>query len=156
MVGLIKSVMKWVIGITVAVFGLFVTVQGGATSLFNGIFFKVTKYLVGNSVPIVGNFLSSGFDMIVMAGSVVRSAVGLTGICLIVGEIVGPLVMAGSFSLMLKFVGAIVQPLSNSDVNGLFTDIASDIDFVIAAVLMIAFMYIIVVIAMVNSVLSFI
>ena len=36
---LLKSVMKWIIGITVAVFGLFITVQSTSTSLFNGIFF---------------------------------------------------------------------------------------------------------------------
>ena len=65
---LIKSIMKWVIGLTVTVFGLFITVQGSAASLFNGIFFKVTKYLVGNSVPIVGNFLSAGVDIVVIAG----------------------------------------------------------------------------------------
>lgn len=155
MVALIKSAMKWVIGITVAVFGLFLTVQGGATSLFNGIFYKITKFLVGNSVPIVGNFLSAGVDMIVMAGSVVRSSVGLFGICLIVAELSGPLITAGAFSLMLRLVSAIVQPLDNSGMHGLYADIASDMQFATAGMLMIAFMYVVVIMAMVNCVTNF-
>ena len=61
---LVKSVMKWVIGITVTVFSIFITMQSSATSLFDGIIFKATKYVVSNSVPMVGNFLSSGFDML--------------------------------------------------------------------------------------------
>ncbi len=156
LVAFIKSVMKWVIGITVAVFGIFLTVQSGATSLFNGIFFKITKYLVGNSVPIVGNFLSAGIDMIVMAGSLVRSSVGVVGICLLIAEIISPLVLAGAFSLLLKLTAAIVQPLNGSDIHGLYGDVASDMDFAVAGLLMIAFMYILVVMAMVNSVISFI
>ena len=65
---LIKSIMKWVIGITVTVFSIFITMQSSASSLFDGILFKATKYVVSNSVPIVGNFLSSGFDMLTSAG----------------------------------------------------------------------------------------
>ncbi|MDE6001784.1 MAG: stage III sporulation protein AE, partial [Clostridia bacterium] len=46
---LIKSIMKWVIGITVTVFSIFITMQSSASSLFDGILFKATKYVVSNS-----------------------------------------------------------------------------------------------------------
>lgn len=153
---LIKSVMKWVIGITVAVFGIFLTVQSGASSLFNGIFFKITKYLVGNSVPIVGNFLSAGIDMIVMAGSIVRSSVGVLGICLLAGEVIKPLVLVAAFSLMLKLTGAIVQPLGDGKIHSLYFDLSKDVEYVIAGILMISFMYLIVIMAIANSIQSFI
>ncbi len=153
---LIKSVMKWVIGITVAVFGIFLTVQSSASSLFNGIFFKITKYLVGNSVPIVGNFLSAGIDMIVMAGSIVRSSVGLFGVMLLIGEVIRPLVVIGAFSLMLKITGAIVQPLDGGKIHTLYFDLSKDVEYVIAGILMISFMYLIVIMAIANSIQSFI
>ena len=45
---LLKSLMKWVIGITVTVFSIFITAQSSASSLFDGIIFKATKYVIGN------------------------------------------------------------------------------------------------------------
>ena len=152
---LIKSVMKWTIGLTVAIFSLFITVQGSASSLFNGIFFKVTKYLVGNSVPIVGNFLSAGVDMVVMAGSLVRSSVGMLGIILLLSEIIQPVLLLSAFSLMLKICGAIVQPLGEKVSYALFSELSKDIEFLIAGILMVAFMYLLVVMLIINSANSF-
>ena len=152
---LIKSVMKWIIGITVAIFGLFITVQSSAASLFNGIFFKVTKYLVGNSVPIVGNFLSAGVDMIVMSGSVVRSSLGILGIVMLLSEIIQPILMLASFSVMLKVTAAIAQPLGEKTLYSLFTDFSKDIEYLIAGILMVAFLYFLVVMLVINSTYAF-
>lgn len=153
---LVKSVMKWVIGITVTVFGLFITVQSSATSLFNGVFFKVTKYLVGNSVPIVGNFLSAGVDMVVMSGSVVRSSLGLLGIVMLISEIIQPLIMLVSFSIMLKITAAISQPLGEKTLYSLFSEFAKDVEYLIAGILMVAFLYLLVVMLILNSSYAFI
>ena len=152
---LIKSVMKWVIGITVAIFGLFVTVQSTASSLFNGIFFKVTKYLVGNSVPIVGNFLSAGVDMVVMSGTIVRSSLGMLGIILLLGEVLQPIIILASFSLMLKITGAIAQPLGEKTLFSLFSDFAKDVEFLVAGIMMVAFLYLLVIMLIINSTYAF-
>ncbi|MGN0812734.1 MAG: hypothetical protein ACI4MQ_04400 [Candidatus Coproplasma sp.] len=153
---LLKSVMKWIIGITVAVFGLFITVQSTSTSLFNGIFYKVTKYLVGNSVPIVGNFLSSGVDMIVLSGSLVKSSVGLTGIVLLISSVIEPVITLAAFSLMLKISGAIAQSIGEKTGFSLFSDLSKDVEFMIAGVLIVAFMYFLTIMLIINSTYAFI
>lgn len=153
---LLKSVMKWIIGITVAVFGLFITVQSTSTSLFNGIFFKVTKYLVGNSVPIVGNFLSSGVDMIVLSGSLVKSSVGLTGIVLLISSVIEPVIALAAFSLMLKISGAIAQSIGEKTSFSLFSDLSKDVEYLIAGILIVAFMYFLTIMLIINSTYAFI
>lgn len=153
---LIKSIMKWVIGITVTIFGLFITVQSSASSLFNGIFFKVTKYLVGNSVPIVGNFLSAGVDMVVMSGSVVRSSLGLLGIIMLLAEVIQPIIMLAAFSIMLKITAAIAQPLGEKTLYSLFSEFSKNIEYLIAGILMVAFLYLLVVMLILNSSYAFI
>ena len=153
---LIKSIMKWVIGITLAVFSLFMTVQSAGATLFDGIFFKATKYLVGNSVPIVGNFLSAGVDMVVAAGSVIKSSVGMIGIVLLIIEIAQPIILLAAFSLILKLVSAIVQPLGETTLHSLFSDLASDIEYFIAGMCTVAFMYILVVMIIITSATNFI
>ena len=104
---LIKGIIKWVLGITVTVFSVFLTVQSSATSLFDGVIFKATKYIIGNSVPIVGGFLSGGFDLLTAAGLLIKNSVGLCGIIMLLMQIAGPLILLIAFSLLLKAVGAI-------------------------------------------------
>ena len=153
---LVKSIMKWVIGITVTVFSIFITMQSSASSLFDGILFKATKFVVGNSVPIVGNFLSSGFDMLSSAGLLIKSSVGLCGIVILLFEIIEPVIALAAFSLILKLVGAIVQPVGENTLFGLLSDLSKDIEYFIAGLLTVAFMYALVIMLIVNSANSFI
>lgn len=153
---LIKSVMKWVIGITVTVFSIFITAQSSASSLFDGIIFKATKYVVGNSVPLVGNFLSSGFDMLQSAGLLIKSSVGICGIIMLLSEIIKPAVLLISFSVMLKVVGAIVQPVGEGALYSILSELSKDVEFFLAGLLTVAFMYALVIMLVVNSANSFI
>lgn len=153
---LIKSIMKWVIGITVTVFSIFITMQSSASSLFDGILFKATKYVVSNSVPIVGNFLSSGFDMLTSAGLLIKSSVGICGLIMLLFELIGPVVLLISFSLLLKFVGAVVQPIGENTMFSLLSDLSKDIEFFIAGLLTVAFMYSLIIMLIINSANSFI
>lgn len=153
---LIKSTMKWTIGVTVTIFSIFITAQSSAASLFDGIIFKATKYVVGNSVPLVGNFLSSGFDMLTSAGLLIKSSVGLCGIVLLLGELIGPVVLLASFSIILKIVGAVVQPVGENNLYGMLSDLSKDVEYFIAGLLTVAFMYALVVMLIVNSANSFI
>ena len=153
---LLESLMKWVIGITVTVFSIFITAQSSASSLFDGIIFKATKYVVSNSVPIVGNFLSSGFDMLSSAGLLIKSSVGVCGIILLLFEIIKPIITLISFSIILKIVGAIVQPIGENVLYGLLSDLSKDIEYFIAGLLTVAFMYALVIMLIINSANSFI
>lgn len=153
---LLKSIMKWAIGITVTVFGIFLTAQSAAASLFDGIIFKAAKYVVGNSVPIVGNFLSGGFDLLTSAGLLIKNSVGLCGIILLLGEIMGPVIVLVAFSVMLKIAGAVVQPVGENSVYGLLSDLSKDVEFFIAGLLTVSFMYALTVMLVINSANSFI
>lgn len=153
---LVKSIMKWVIGITVTVFSIFITMQSSASSLFDGIIFKATKYVVSNSVPMVGNFLSSGFDMLTSAGLLIKSSVGLCGLILLLMELIEPIVLLAAFSLMLKLVGAIVQPVGEQILYSLLSDLSKDIEYFMAGLLTVAFMYALIIMLIINSANSFI
>ena len=153
---LIKSIMKWVIGITVTVFSIFITMQSSASSLFDGILFKATKYVVSNSVPIVGNFLSSGFDMLTSAGLLIKSSVGMCGLVLLLFELIGPIILLIASSLLLKLVGAVVQPIGENTLFSLLSDLSKDVEFFLAGLLTVAFMYSLIIMLIINSANSFI
>lgn len=153
---LLKSIMKWVIGITVTVFSIFITAQSSASSLFDGIIFKATKYVIGNSVPLVGNFLSSGFDMLQSAGLLIKSSVGLCGIILLLFEIIQPVITLVSFSIILKIVGAIVQPIGENSLYKILSELSKNVEYFTAGLLTVAFMYALVIMLIINSANSFI
>lgn len=153
---LIKSILKWVIGITVTIFSIFITMQSTAATLFDGIFFKATKYVVSNSVPIVGNFLSSGFDMLNAAGHLIKNSVGLCGIVILLGEIIQPVIMLAAFSLILKLVGAVVQPVGENILYSLLAGLSKDIEYFLAGLLTVSFMYALMIMLIITSANSFI
>ena len=153
---LIKSIMKWVMGITVTIFSVFLTVQSSAASLFDGVLFKTTKYIIGNSVPIVGGFLSGGFDLLTAAGLLIKNSVGLCGIIMLLAQIAGPLILLIAFSLLLKLVGAVVQAAGENSLYGLFSDLSSDVQYFTAGLLTVSFMYSLVIMLVINSAVSFI
>lgn len=153
---LLKSIMKWTLGITVTVFSVFLTVQSSATSLFDGVLFKATKYIIGNSVPIVGGFLSGGFDLLTAAGLLIKNSVGMCGIVLLIMQIFAPLVLLIAFSLLLKVAGAIVQAAGEKELYSLFSDLSSDTGYFVAGLLVVAFMYALMIMLVINSANSFI
>ena len=153
---LLKSIMKWVLGITVTVFSVFLTVQSSATSLFDGVLFKATKYIIGNSVPIVGGFLSGGFDLLTAAGLLIKNSVGVCGIVLLIAQAASPLILLIAFSLLLKVVGAVVQAAGENELYSLFSDLSSDTEYFIAGLLTVAFMYLLIIMLVINSANSFI
>ena len=153
---LLKSIMKWVIGITVTVFSVFLTVQSSAGSLFDGVLFKTAKYILGNSVPIVGGFISGGFDLLTAAGLLIKNSVGVCGLIMLVAQIVSPLVLLIAFSLMLRIAGAIAQAAGEGEVCGLLNELSSDTQYFTAGLLTVAFMYVLMIMLTINSAVSFI
>ena len=135
---------------------MFLTVQSSATSLFDGVFFKVSKYIIGNSVPIVGGFLSGGFDLLTAAGLLIKNSVGMCGIVLLIMQISAPLVLLIAFSLLLKVAGAVVQAAGEKELYSLFSDLSSDTEYFIAGLLVVAFMYCLLIMLVINSANSFI
>jgi stage III sporulation protein AE len=150
-----KSLMKWLIGICVTVYGVFLTVQATSSSIFDGILFKTTKYVVGNSVPIVGGFLSGGFDMLTSAGHLIKSSVGTCGVILLLLQIIPSTLSLMALSLLLKGIGAIVQPLGEGEICGLLGDVSSDTEYLLAGLLLVGFLYILFMMLAVRSVTYF-
>lgn len=153
---LLKSIMKWILGITVTVFSVFLTVQSTAGSLFDGVLFKTVKYILGNSVPIVGGFISGGFDLMTAAGLLIKNSVGICGLIMLVAQIVSPLVLLIAFSLMLRIAGAVAQAAGENEVCGLLNDLSSDTQYFTAGLLIVAFMYALMIMLAINSAVSFI
>lgn len=145
----LSSVVKWVMGICITVFTMFLSVQGFTAGAYDGITLRLTKYAISNSVPIVGGFLRDGVDMFIVGGVLVKNAVGVCGLILMISTFLGPVVSLIAFSLFLKLSAGLIEPFSEDGLPNLLISISKSLSFVLASTLIVGFMYVITVILLI-------
>ncbi len=150
------SIIKWVTGISFTVFGVFLSIQGITSGTFDGISMKAAKYAISNSVPLIGGFLSSGFDLVVAGSVLIKNAVGIVVIFLLFYSILSPVIYIMTYSLLLKFVGAITEPVSDSRISNLCTNVSKSIGYLLISLLAVGFMLFVTILLMIFSANAFI
>lgn len=148
---LLKSVNKWIIGISVAVFGLFLSVQGISSAAYDGISLRAAKYAISNSVPIVGSFLSGGFDLVLAGNTLIKNSIGVLGIFMIASVLAKPIVVLASFSLVLKLTAAVCEPIGESRMPQFLGKLSECISYWTAALLSLGFLYFLTVLLLICS-----
>ena len=132
----VGSAIKWIIGISFTVYGLFLTVQGITSASFDGISLKAAKYAISNSVPIVGGYLRDGFDLVVAGSVLIKNAIGITGVVALFFIILSPIVKIVAASVLLKITAGFAGALSaETPASGLCTELNKGMTYTGAAVL---------------------
>ncbi len=137
----LKSINKWIIGISVSVFGLFFTLQGITAATYDGITRRAAKYAIGNGVPIVGGFLSGGFDLAVAGSALIKNSLGNMSVFLMFSVLFEPIVLLVTTNLLLRLTAAITQPFGDSKISDFLGETADNLNYCTAGVLFTAFMY---------------
>ena len=148
---LVSSIIKWVLGISFTVFTVFLSIQGIGASSIDGISLRVTKYTISNSVPIIGGFISGGFDIVVAGSALIKNAVGIGGLIFTFYLLISPLIYILAFSLILKFIGAILEPLSSLKFTNFFFGLSKTLELLLACIIGVFFMVFISIVLMICS-----
>lgn len=153
----IAGAIKWIIGLSFTVYGLFLSVQGITSATFDGISLKAAKYAISNSVPIVGGYIRDGFDLVVAGSVLIKNAVGITGVFALFFVLLSPIVQIASASVLLRltsgFVGAIAPDASAS---ALCSELNKGTNYIAAAVLCSGLAFFVTVLLMIFSANAFI
>ncbi len=146
-----KSTNKWIMGAGVSVFGMFFTVQGITAASYDGIARRAAKYAIGTGVPIVGGFLSGGFDLAVAGSILIKNSLGNFSLFLLACVLFEPLTLLVATNLLLRLTAAITQPFGESKISSFLSDTADNLNYCTAGLLFTAFMYFIVILLLVCS-----
>ena len=138
-----KSAFKWTVGTVMTLFLTFLTIQGISAGSFDGVSVKTTKYAIKSFVPIVGGYLSDGFNLIMSSSILIKNAVGVTGLFLLLATIIIPIVKIAIFSLGMKLSSAIIEPISDSRISNFLYILGKNMGFLVATILCVSFMYLI-------------
>lgn len=137
----ISSLFKWCVGIIFTLFFAIFTIQGISAGSFDSLSIRTTKYTIKSYVPLVGGYLSDGMDLILSSTVLIKNATGLVGLLLIISTIISPLLQIAIFSLMLKLVSAILQPMGNSRTSNFLMSTSKCITMLSTCLIVISFMY---------------
>ena len=139
--GFIKTASTWLISVVFGLFATFLTVQGIAGGVVDKFGFNVAKFALSGYVPILGGYLSDGFDLISASIVIVKNAFGYFASMVLVGVILFPLLKVMAFSLTLRFVSAIVEPIGDERVAKLLHSLATNINLLITALAGVGFLF---------------
>ena len=145
MIGFINSIFKWIVGIVFTVFLGFASFQGLTAGSIDGLSIKTAKYTLKNYIPIVGGYMSDGIYLMLAGCNLIKNAVGFAGVLLMFSSIIAPILEIVVFSLALKLIAAIVEPLGNVNLANLVSTLAKNLQLLVAMVASISFMYILLV-----------
>lgn len=150
--GFVSSTGKWILGL---VFGLFTTLLSGqalVSSAVDGVSIRATKFALSSYVPILGGYLSDGFDFI-MAGSVlIKNAVGLTSIIVLVIVVLVPLIKVVVFSLTLKLTSGIVESMGDNPISKMIAGVSSSMNILTSVLLGVGFVFFFIILLMIFTV----
>lgn len=139
-----NSLFKWIVGVCFTVFLSFIAIQGITAGSFDSISIRATKMTVSGYIPIIGSYMSQGFDLIMGSAILIKNAVGLSGILLLLGLVLAPIVKIVVFSLAIKLTAAVTQPVGDSRISDFLTAINKSFGMLVACLLGVAFMYLVI------------
>lgn len=135
-----SNLIKWVIGIIITVFGIFLSVQGITSATYDGVSIRATKYALSNSIPIVGGFIRDGFDLVVAGSILIKNVVGITSVFALFYLIISPVIYIATFSLLLKLVSAIISPITDCKISTFCESMSKCISYISAVLISVGFM----------------
>lgn len=147
----IKSASTWLIGIVFGLFATFLTVQGITGGVVDKFGFNVAKFALSSYVPVLGGYLSDGFDLLSTSLVLVKNAVGYTGAVILICIVLFPLVKVVIFTLTLRLTSAIVEPIGDTRMSGLLHTVANNMSLLVTALAGVAFLFYILLMLFIGS-----
>ena len=138
-----QSAFKWLIGGIFTIFMAFLAIQGITASAYDGVSIRTAKYAIRSYVPILGGYLSEGFDVIMASSVLIKNAIGASGLMLMFATILNPIIKIVVCIFILKLAAAILEPLTDQRISDFIYSVSKSLSMLIVMILGVAFMYLI-------------
>lgn len=146
-----KSCADFILGGIFGIFATFLSVQGLTGAIADTVSVKTAKFALQSYVPLLGGYLSDGFDLVLAGLVLIKNSAGLVVTLLIFSAIIVPVVEIAVFSLGLKLVGGLIEPFSDERFSAMLGGVSKNLGVLIAIVLGVGFMFILTVMLVVAT-----
>lgn len=117
--GALKSIGSWTLGIMFSLITTLLSVQGLVGASIDTVSIKSAKFALSSYIPILGGYLSEGFDIVCAGAVLIKNAVGLAVFLILLGTMLAPLIKTVCYSLALKLLAGFLEPITDSKVTNL-------------------------------------
>lgn len=148
---LIKTIVKWAIGLSFTIFLGIIAIQGLLGSTFDGISIKTAKYTIDKLVPIIGGMVSDSVDVLISCTLLIKNAIGIAGIIIIAAIAITPVFGILAHYFLFKLTGAVLEPVGGKPIGKFATESADVLLLLFAAVVAAAAMFFITVAVIIGA-----
>lgn len=138
----LRSACKWFLGTAFFIFIAVIGVSGITASVRDGISVRAARFAVSKYVPVIGGYLSQGFDFVMAGNVLIKNALGSSAVVLIILCAAPVISKLAVFTLTLKLTAAIAEPLGGERFGGILTSISKSSSMLATVVIAITFLYI--------------
>lgn len=110
---LLYQAASWTLGICFTVFIGVLATRGVTAAAIDGVTIRTAKYAINNLIPVVGGMFADTVDALVGSGLLVESALGVTGLVLILGVMAAPMCQTLASAVLYKLAAALMQPVAD-------------------------------------------
>lgn len=115
--GLVRQLATWTLGGSFTAFiGVLVT-RGVTAAAVDGVTLRTAKYTLDNFVPVVGGLFADTVDTLVGSAMLVQSALGVTGLLLLIVSCAAPLCQTLAAGLMYRLAAALMEPVGDGPLS---------------------------------------
>lgn len=137
-----RSACKWLLGTAFFLFIAVIGVTGITASVRDGITVRAARFAVSKYVPIIGGYLSQGFDFIMAGNVLIKNALGSSAVVLVI-LVVAPIISKlAVFTLTLNLTAAIAEPLGGERFCGIMSSVSKSSSMIATVVIAMTFLYI--------------
>ena len=147
----IASLMKTIIGIVFTIFMAFLSIKGITSATADGISIKTTKYAIKSYVPIVGGYISDGFEIFKAGSLLVKNSIGIVCLLIIFFVCFKLVINLILMNLCLKLASGISEPFSSPNLNNFISGVSDVYKYLLATILVVFMMSFIFVILLILS-----
>ena len=151
LVGFLKHITTWSLGIILTVFIAVVSLQGSLGAVVDGVTSKTAKFAIGVFIPVAGKYLADAADAVVGCTLLIKNAVG---VAMMVGVIViclFPLIKMLAIIALYRMTCVLMEPVAESRIIKCISDVANSMTFVLGIVASVAFMFLITLTALITA-----
>ncbi|HHU42908.1 MAG: stage III sporulation protein AE [Bacillota bacterium] len=136
-----KSIAEWSLGIIFSLFVAVLTAQGVTGAAFDSVSVKSAKFALSSYVPILGGYLSEGFDLVMASCVLIKNALGLCSIIILMFIVFVPVIKILVLMFSLRLAAAIIEPISDEKIASLLYTTSKNLVTLIVILLGFAFMF---------------
>lgn len=140
---LFNSISKYILTGLFSLYIIFLSFQGLTSGVIDTVSIKSAKYAIESYVPIVGGYLSDGYDLVSASLVLIKNSLGYVIVIYFLKIILFPVIKIALFSISLKFASAVIEPLSNNKVSDFLFSISKNITILISVIISVGAMFLI-------------